>query len=210
MSAHEVSRFADIRNAIQQCCRDLIEYVYSLSEGHKPYFDEVIVVGHSLGSVVAYDVLNEILARERSNGTHLRCAERTSLFLTFGSPLDKIAFIFRSQRPDELMDIREELAAERQPMLLDARSRPRRWVNLSNPYDWIGADIDYFDLQPRDPAHFERVVYNLVEQHVTTDPARAHGHYWRRRAFQQLMLWGAAGCPGRVPLDNAFRPAEAR
>jgi hypothetical protein len=208
MAAHEVSRFAEIRSEIQARCSRMMEYVYGLSadkRDHSPrYFDEVIVVGHSLGSVVAYDVMNETVERERSGGPYFGCAARTSFFLTFGSPLDKIAFIFRSQKPDEEMDVREELAAERQPTILKEQFRPLHWVNLSNPFDWIGASIDYFDLQPPGSSH--RDVNNLIERGWPRDPGSAHGGYWRRRAFQQLMLWGAAGCPGAgVPRDKAYR-----
>jgi hypothetical protein len=210
MSAHEVSRFADIRNEIQARCWKMMEYVYGLSTDDgvefTPYFDEVIVVGHSLGSVVAYDVMNELVGRDRATGRNADCAGRTSLFLTFGSPLDKIAFIFRSQRPDEETDIREELAAERQPMILEEQYRPRRWVNLSNPFDWIGSSIDYFDLQPAKLHSPRRSIANLVEGDRFNNPGHAHSGYWRRRAFQQLLLWGAAGCPGDgIPRDKAWK-----
>jgi hypothetical protein len=58
-------------------------------------YDEVIVAGHSLGSVVAYDALSRL-----SNdivGRHWQVPaddKRLSTLVTFGSPLDKIALLF--------------------------------------------------------------------------------------------------------------------
>ncbi len=68
-------------------------------------FDQVIVAGHSLGSVIAYDTINELLSRvwaardqlgrgveplvQRDDLTRLRG------LVTFGSPLDKIYYLFR-------------------------------------------------------------------------------------------------------------------
>src|SRR3989442_4810556 len=67
-------------------------------------FDQVIVAGHSLGSVIAYDTINELLSRvwaardqlgrgveplvQRDDLTRLRG------LVTFGSPLDKVYYLF--------------------------------------------------------------------------------------------------------------------
>jgi hypothetical protein len=75
------------------------------------------LVGRSLGSVVAYDTLNGLLNEDVSRST------RTQLLLTFGSPLDKTAFLFRAQ--SEFSDVREALAAATQPLIVDYALRPR-------------------------------------------------------------------------------------
>lgn len=202
MSAHRVSRFAEIRNEIQaRCCR-VMNFVYGLmrTDG-QPEYDEVIVVGHSLGSVVAYDTLNEVIARDRAEPT-VNAANRTSLLLTLGSPLDKIAFIFRSQKPSDTIDIREELAAERQPMLLSPNLRPLRWVNIYHPLDWIASALDYFNLQTfRDDPR--RVVDNVLDDGGSF--ASAHSNYWRRPNVGRVMLWAAAGFLGPRPLAKRER-----
>ena len=90
------------------------------------YGDDVIA-GHSLGAVVAYDALNAAIAKERWHPKgQMRVVERTRAFITFGSPLDKIAFIFRTQSKDG--DVREALASQVQP-LIDEPARPR-WINI--------------------------------------------------------------------------------
>ena len=59
-----------------------------------PRYDRVIFAGHSLGSVIAYDAVNELLIRASA---HAACPDLKKLrgLLTFGSPLDKIYYFFR-------------------------------------------------------------------------------------------------------------------
>ncbi len=72
-----------------------------------PKYDQVIVAGHSLGSVIAYDTINKLLSRvwatQEQSGEKLgRPLSRDDLkklrgLVTFGSPLDKIYYFFRQQ-----------------------------------------------------------------------------------------------------------------
>ncbi len=60
-------------------------------------YHHVVVVGHSLGSVVAYDLLNRLILDDNivayaGVGTSRAAAHRTPLLLTYGSPLQKLAF----------------------------------------------------------------------------------------------------------------------
>jgi hypothetical protein len=71
----------------------------------------VLLVGHSLGSVIAYDVLWELSHRFAEPG-------RVDLFLTLGSPLG-LSFV-----QDRLLGAREE-GRRRYP------SNIRRWLNLA-------------------------------------------------------------------------------
>jgi hypothetical protein len=68
-------------------------------------YDRVILAGHSLGSVIAYDTINELLAQFNAEDgpgydkpiPELRLSELQKLqgLITFGSPLDKIYYFFR-------------------------------------------------------------------------------------------------------------------
>ena len=55
-------------------------------------------VGRSLGSVIVYDVLNRLVNEDEAIGCSLKVVARTPLLLTFGSPLDRTAFLFAVQR----------------------------------------------------------------------------------------------------------------
>lgn len=82
------ARLHSKRNEILTGCAQRIEHL--LGAG----YDEVVVAGHSLGSVVAYDALS-LVARHAACGLfdETRC-DRLKGFITFGSPLDKVALVF--------------------------------------------------------------------------------------------------------------------
>jgi hypothetical protein len=60
ISPYKVSKFEEIRRAIQERGRRIAKFIYSA----KPMYDKVYVVGHSLGSVLAYDTLNDAVNRD--------------------------------------------------------------------------------------------------------------------------------------------------
>ena len=65
-------------------------------------YDQIIVVGHSLGSVIAYDALDRI--QQDMNVPNDPKAVPTSKIkglVTLGSPLDKVAFFFHEHIPKE-------------------------------------------------------------------------------------------------------------
>ncbi|HWB27903.1 MAG TPA: hypothetical protein VG738_20665 [Chitinophagaceae bacterium] len=78
-----------------------------------PLYPSVIVAGHSLGTQVSYDVINKInlminkgqISNYSNDGCHKISKKPISSqlngFITFGSPLDKIAFFLREVVPDE-------------------------------------------------------------------------------------------------------------
>ncbi len=61
------------------------------------YYKQIIVVGHSLGSVIAYDALNRITHDINVKGgiSPDKAQKKIIGIVTFGSPLDKIAFFFQ-------------------------------------------------------------------------------------------------------------------
>ena len=62
VDAHTVDRFADLRSRIKECVTDRARAVYAAT-GNDEYA-AVVVVGHSLGSVVSFDVLNQLLCED--------------------------------------------------------------------------------------------------------------------------------------------------
>jgi hypothetical protein len=121
-------------------------------------YHSIVVISHSLGSVVAYDTLNALVSLEESRADpHIRnVPERTRLLLTCGSPLNKIAFLFRFQAGRrKLPEWRELLNNYRQPLLLDHRYRPRRWINIWSYPDWISGKLSYYERPAEDPGDFK-------------------------------------------------------
>jgi len=106
------------------------------------------------------------------------------MLLTLGSPLDKIAFIYRTQTPSPL-DVREAAAATVQPLLRDYALRPRRWVNLFSRNDVISGSLQYYD-DPQAAAFDAKGVINIPDPEAST-PLAAHGEYWSGRTIKQVL-----------------------
>jgi hypothetical protein len=184
VESHTVDRFADLRARIRECVTERARAVYA-ADGADAY-EQVVVVGHSLGSVVSYDVLNQLLcedAIDRQAGRPIRdVARRTPLFLTFGSPLDKTTFVFAIQHR-RTTQAREALVASAQPMLQGYEWRPERWVNIYSPWDIISGSLEYFDLPgSTDP----RRVDNLRDRDATT-LLMAHVEYWENGLLPRVL-----------------------
>jgi hypothetical protein len=184
VSSHTVDRFANLRQRIKDAVGARAEAVYA-AEGEAKY-DGVILVGHSLGSVVTYDVLNRLInqdeLRRAAGGRVDEVARRTRLLLTFGSPLDKTAFLFATQTP-RLSRAREALATTVQPLIQSYDFRVMRWVNLYSPWDIISGALNYYDVPgtPVPPA-----VDNRLDPEATT-LLGAHTEYWDNPLLRETL-----------------------
>ncbi|HLM69079.1 MAG TPA: hypothetical protein VK358_16185, partial [Longimicrobium sp.] len=206
VASHKVNRFYEVRAAIKKVGLDLARAVYGArtKDGGEEY-GEVYVVGHSLGSVVAYDTLNAMLNEDRLGGGGLRVRDRTPMLLTFGSPLDKTAFIFRTQLEDA--PVREALAAAMQPMIQCYEQRPNHWVNIHSPFDPISGPLTYYD-PPKlgDATHPARRVLNLRDS-AANKPLAAHTQYWNNPLLGTTLHRVICGLPP-VPATQAAAQAE--
>jgi hypothetical protein len=152
--------------------------------------------------VIAYDALNAAIANDRwEPALQMRVVERTRAFITFGSPLDKIAYIFRTQSRDG--DVREALASQVQP-LIDEPRRPR-WINIFSPQDPISGSLDFFD-HPSDPA---LRVENLVDRQADL-PLWAHTQYWTNHTLADALLGACMGAEGARSVATAPVPDHAQ
>ena len=181
VSAHTIDRFAEVRTKIRDCVYAGAQAVYAAA-GEVAY-DGVILVGHSLGSVVSYDVLSRLINEEQlqSPGPS-EVVRRTRLLLTFGSPLDKTAYIFSTQT-GRINPIREALAASMQPLIQDYRFRGMPWINIYSPWDIISGALKYYDKRgtPSPPA-----IRNLLDPDATTLLA-AHTEYWHNPLLRRIL-----------------------
>jgi len=206
IAAHTVSKFYDLRQQIWQTAMKVARAVYRAQPEQAGanqssfFYDKIIMVGHSLGSVLGYDVLNGLFLEDALSKGPLQIAERTCMFLTFGSPLDKTAFLFRTQG-DMRSAVREVAAAAVQPMIQNYDNRPLEWVNLYSKSDVISGNLDYYDPPNRHnarnktpwqnpataPVAHERAVKNLVDPDART-PLAAHVEYWTGELFANELV----------------------
>lgn len=90
VSPHRLDRFQELRDEIKFCVGRVMGAVLTAKDpSGNPQYQRVFEVGHSLGSVAAYDVVNRALLEDQLAGGALGVRDRIQLLLTFGSPLDK-------------------------------------------------------------------------------------------------------------------------
>jgi hypothetical protein len=106
---------------------------------------------------------------------------RTRALVTFGSPLDKSAFIFRTQVGKKVDWIREQLAASVQPLIVDyAQYRPATftWINIWSPMDIISGELNYYDDPKKTVRNTPPAVVNMIDPQARV-PILAHVEYWK-------------------------------
>jgi hypothetical protein len=198
ISPYKASKFEDIRDKIQAIGLDVAKVIYGFGNTTiVPNYQRVVIAGHSLGSVLAYDTLNAVINLDLTSGTpgSKHVVERTRKLITFGSPLDKTAFLFRNQSNHVKDPLREQMASAFQPLILDYAvfRKPHFWTNLWSPLDVVSGSLDYYDAPPLSPgqtpdpteplgasypdARDPRRVENLKDP-AGTIPLVAHVQYW--------------------------------
>lgn len=171
VSAYQLNKFWTVRQEIQDVALCVARFVYN--QGYK----HIICIGHSLGSVVAYDSLNAII---RESGSDPRRVKRTKALITFGSPLDKTAFLFREHMGENGLGVREALAMAVQPIIENATNWPEKWINIYSPADIIGGSLEYYQLETGPQ------VENKLDYEANF-PLLAHDQYWNNRCFRKVL-----------------------
>ena len=150
-------------------------------------YEGVYVAGHSLGSVISLDLLDR-LARRHAVGQSLPLARLKGL-LTFGSPLDKVAYFFR-QRPAEGEAVRAQLlnllhGVRRRPDMRDYG--PYMLVKHEPPFE----HIDWLQVHAPGDLLSDRLIHYRVNRRVVLaqfNPLTAHNSYWRDDRFYDAAL----------------------
>jgi pimeloyl-ACP methyl ester carboxylesterase len=172
-----LDRFDTIRDRIKACVFNTANAIYRAGDAAgQPRYGSVVLVGHSLGSVLVYDCLNRLLNEDSRSGGVLRVQERTKGLVTFGSPLDKTAFIFETN-VDKPAANRAAMAATVQPLIADPRTRTIPWTNVYSTLDIISGSLHFYDEPGKEPNRVDN-----VPDYAVTLPAGAHNEYWRTGA----------------------------
>ena len=193
VSSYKVSRYDDIRTKILNEVMGVARQIYSagIADHTNTAYDDVVIVGHSLGSVISYDLLNWCINWDQvENNFRHKVIGRTKRLITFGSPLDKTAFLFRTQVSDA-RNLREALAARQQPLILDyMKFRPLesfKWINIFSPADIVSGSLEYYDV--KDLPGYNGII-NVRDPEATT-PLLAHVQYWSNAELHK-QLYDAA------------------
>jgi len=114
------SKFYQVRKKIQtgavKAIKNLIEQCQQKDGLDSSFcYDSIVVAGHSLGTQVAYDAINQINLLVNQGkikhynkeglcdmpGVSRKISDHLNGFITFGSPLDKIVFFLRENVPNQ-------------------------------------------------------------------------------------------------------------
>jgi hypothetical protein len=200
ISPYKDSKFDDLRHQIRKIGMNVGKLIYGFGEKQAsiPYYETVVIVGHSLGSVLAYDTLNSLIAADEVCSEHDKrnVVGRTRGLITFGSPLDKTAFIFRLQAKNDEQWTREKLAAAVQPLIVsyaDYRPATFTWVNIWSLMDIISGSLQYYDrpdVLETDANH----VQNIPDYQAWV-PFYAHVQYWGNKKLSEQLYCFVAGTP---------------
>lgn len=182
----EKSRHFQLRQQILARTQTLFENILN-----DPRYDRVIVAGHSLGSVIAYDVLNRINIKENVGQMPPLPVKKIAGLVTFGSPLDKVALFF-GQHAGRHQHVRRQIMEQLysfRAVPLDPTPNVFRvgnpieqkldgfpWVNYWSSLDPISGYLDFY--MPLDNVHLD----------VKGWWGTAHVKYWETDAMYADML----------------------
>jgi hypothetical protein len=216
----EKSKFYPVRKQILQGATDVLKYLIEKEVDDALCYPTVYVAGHSLGSQIAYDAINKVnllantnqLKYYKANGefnsihnlknapASLACQLRG--LITFGSPLDKIAFFLR-QVVGEQQFIWQQIISKyycfRQgdwfrklsPNKTIGSSSIERilediqWINYYDDDDIISGRLDYYKGLTNVNCRF-----NCNEQFKEKKSNFTHSHYWDCEDFYEDIIRG--------------------
>ncbi|MGA8010852.1 MAG: hypothetical protein WB949_00300 [Candidatus Acidiferrales bacterium] len=183
------------RNAILKGSTDALKMLLASDR-----YDRVILAGHSLGSVIAYDTINDLLAERSADSDappdqptpylELPQLQKLKGLVTFGSPLDKIYYFFREHvKRDQA--IRAQILSMLHSFRRDSSGRDygefsfgyylRQLDDQRDPIVWLNAwalvDPVSSELKFYFPDHQQKFPYAV--------PVLAHLSYWSDPNFYE-------------------------
>jgi hypothetical protein len=192
---NKLDRFDAVRSEIKEAARSVVSALFTSYElkaqpGVAPEFqyDKIALVGHSLGSVIAYDTLNRLMLDDWLCNGALQVAARTATMVTFGSPLNKTAFLFTIQGKDTL-HIRERLASTVQPLIMSyPKFRKLKWINVYSRNDIVSGDLKFYDLPGYQDDPVPAVAVQNIKDRDAAVPLVAHVAYWKNKTVWKELL----------------------
>ena len=174
-----LDRFNQMREAIKTCVGTVVDTVYRARSNNSDDFlyGRVLIIGHSLGSVAAYDSVNRMLNYDSYVKGNLQVDTRTARLVTFGSPLNKLAFLFATSSTQHGSEGRAALAATVQPLVADEDTKVVPWTNIHSAFDIISGPVGFYGM-PRSGNDDD------IEDYEALVPLAAHTEYWDNQ-----LLW---------------------
>jgi hypothetical protein len=152
-------------------------------------YDRVLIAAHSLGSVISYDTLNRLLVQNEAGILAPNVLPRLKGMLTFGCPLNKVMYFFRTRTSRSTIILQRILFVLHPYRLLvrisneanspislpdphpatdpfGSRSKGFLWLNAYSPFDLISGKMFFYKADNN-----RRVEHGVM-------PWTAHLSYW--------------------------------
>ncbi len=175
----------------QRILTESLTFLKAILKDKQANYDQVILVGHSLGSCIAYDTLNllSLQASVATDGGKSLLIDKITGLITFGSPLDKTAFFFQQMIPKEQYirrSILKHLKSFRVRPLINSSNQHFSKNPVTSPLNNIRW-VNYYHL--KDPISGHLDYYQNLENVLMTYPAtwgnQGHQGYWTHPSFYQ-------------------------
>jgi hypothetical protein len=153
-------------------------------------YASVAIAGHSLGSVIAYDAINWLHTEAQLEKRAADEFAKLTTFITFGSPLNKVLYFFRT-KTKVFETVRRHILQElhgfrlmpnvltRDPQIEDSSAKPipdqLYWVNVYSPMDPVSARLVFYS-----KVHERRRWYLIW--------GKCHVDYWHDPKFYREVL----------------------
>ncbi|MDD5537435.1 MAG: hypothetical protein PHF12_00535 [Candidatus Omnitrophica bacterium] len=154
-------------------------------------YDEIILAGHSLGTVIAYDSLARLNTQMNVDLAPSDKARRITGLVTFGSPLDKIAFFFDEKIDRDRQPVRSAITSQLhgfKKVNVDAQALDNgvgdyfkhvKWLNFWSERDPVSGHLDvYRDL--------ENIKMDFSK--LTVNPIKTHSMYWQSMNMYERII----------------------
>jgi len=175
-SSDKKSKYFEVRKKILNGAVEKLKFLLQ-----SDMYENVILVGHSLGTVIAYDALARINKEMNIDVGLRKKATKIDGFVTFGSPLDKIAFFFADKINQENQPMRYAITSQLhgfKKVNIDTEELENgvedyfehvKWLNFWSKMDPVSGHLDVY----RDLKNIE-----MDFSKMTTNPIKTHSLYW--------------------------------
>jgi hypothetical protein len=174
-----------------------------------PDTSRVVLVGHSLGSVVAWDALRTLAleARARAGAPDAPRIDKLARVITYGSPVDKIRFFhFADDRADPTFRrVLETLRVDTAGAPFDTRPGGLAWDNYFDPADLVAGRLE----SPNDRAMTSPVINVAVANGEFANPFTTHVDYLKNRIVLDGVLTAIQGDARPAPSRPGTHRARA-
>jgi len=200
------SRHFNLRKQIIAEALAMLKAILAQKDGDQAAYDRVIVAGHSLGSAIAYDTIARLNLDASLRGAEVLPLDKISALVTFGSPLDKIAFFFREHVGKEQYIRRQilDLMHSFRSRWSEVEVEPAKRLLPGTKVDDNVADLRWLNFFDRnDPISGRLEFYTKVENHELKVPGKwpvkggektrarwgvAHTKYWDDPGFYAILV----------------------